>query len=211
MPGLIDPENRPLRPPLRPPAGGVPQGVGSGNAVSGNGRAQKPPEATAGDRQGDSPHRKAKRARKAPVYARRKQPKRVAPPEKPASEACTAAKEKAAQVAQEIRQTFGERLTREECIRVASAFRSAVVPKRKPGRRRKAHVTAALADWKAGIRGVALFQKHIPGWQKHNRYRRMAEEKRLMDAIRSRDRRAKQNRNSDPAIALTIRSREIVR
>jgi hypothetical protein len=72
-------------------------------------------------------------------------------------------------------------------------------------------VTAALADWKAGIRGVALFQKHIPGWQKHNRYRRMAEEKRLMDAIRSRDRRAKQNRNSDPAIALTIRSREIVR
>ncbi|MGD1073427.1 MAG: hypothetical protein ABSB15_25220, partial [Bryobacteraceae bacterium] len=118
------------------------KGVGSGNPVSGKGGAQAPPEATAGDRQGDSPHRSAKRARNAPMYARRKQPKREAPPEKPPSEAFTAAKEKAAQVAEEIRQTFGHRLTRDEYDRVARAFRSAVMPKRKPGRRRKPHVTA---------------------------------------------------------------------
>ena len=71
MPGLIDPENRPLRPPLRPPVQSVTKGVVSGNAVIGFGGAHQPPEATAGDRQGNSPHRKAKRARKAPVYARR--------------------------------------------------------------------------------------------------------------------------------------------
>jgi len=29
----------------------------------------------------------------------------------------------------------------------------------------------------AGMRGVALPRKHIPGWHKHNRYRRMAQEK----------------------------------
>jgi len=70
-----------------------------------------------------------------------------------------------------------------------SLFRAGVVPRRRAGRRPKAQVTAAYQDWKAGMRGVALFRKHIPGWQKHNRYRRIAEEKRLMDAIRSRYRR----------------------
>jgi hypothetical protein len=109
------------------------------------------------------------------MYARRKQPKREAPPEKPPSEAFTAAKEKAAQVAEEIRQTFGHRLTRDEYDRVARAFRSAVMPKRKPGRHPKPQVTAAYADWKAGARGALLFIKHIPGWEKHNRYRRIVE------------------------------------
>jgi hypothetical protein len=189
MPGLIDPENRPLRPPLRLPAGGVTKGVGSGNAVTGSGGAQKPPEATAGTGQGDSAHRKPRRARKAPVYARWKQPKKTAPPAKPPSEVCTAAKEKAAQVAEEIRQTFGERLTREEFIHVARAFRSAVVPKRKPGRRRKAHVTAALADWQAGIRDAALFRLHIPGWDEKSKWRQRCESRALMDAIQTRQRR----------------------
>ena len=189
MPGLIDPENRPLRPPLRPPAGGVTKGVGSGNPVSGPGGTQEPPEATAGTRGADSPHRSNRRARNAPVYARRKQPRENAPPAKPPSEAFTAAKEKAAQVAEEIRQKFGERLTREECIRVASEFRSAVVQKRKPGRRRKAHVTAALVDWKAGVRGDDLYRAHIRGWEKQGKWRRKHEERALMDAIRSRDRR----------------------
>jgi hypothetical protein len=167
----------------------VTKGVGSGNAVSGSGGAQKPPEATAGDRQADSPHRNAKRARKAPVYARSKYPKREAPPAKPPSEVCTAAKEKAERMAHEIREQFGESLTREDYIRLARAFRSAVVPKRKPGRRRKAHVTAALADWKTGIRDEALYRAHIPGWEKHGKWRRKHEKRALMDAIRSRRRR----------------------
>jgi len=105
------------------------------------------------------------------------------------SEVLAAAKEKAVRMGEELREEFGQRLTREDYIRVARAFHSAVVPKRKPGRRLKPQVTAAYQDWKAGTRGVALCAKHIPGWQKHNRYRRMAEQKSLMDAIRSRDRR----------------------
>jgi hypothetical protein len=39
------------------------------------------------------------------------------------------------------------------------------------------------------MRGVALFRKHIPGWDKHNRYHRIGEQKELLDAIRSRYRR----------------------
>ena len=79
-------------------------------------------------------------------------------------------------MAHEIREEFGERLTREDYVQVARVFYSAIVPKRKPGRRRKPQVTAAHANWKAGIRGVALYRKHIPGWQNHNRYRRPSRE-----------------------------------
>ena len=46
-------------------------------------------------------------------------------------------------------------------------------------------MTAAYLDWKAGMRGVCLYRKHIPGWQKHSRYHRIGEQKALMDAIRA--------------------------
>jgi hypothetical protein len=100
-------------------------------------------------------------------------------------------------MAHEIREQLGESLTREDYLRVARAFRSAVVPKRKPGRRRQAHVTAALADWKTGIRGEALYRAHIPGWEKRGKWRRKHEERALMDAIRSRDRRERKPRRPD--------------
>ena len=67
--------------------------------------------------------------------------------------ALSAAKGKALRIAHEIGEEFGQSLTREDYIRVARAFGSAIVPTLKPGRRPKAHVTAALADWKAGMRG----------------------------------------------------------
>jgi hypothetical protein len=123
-------------------------------------------------------------------YARRKHPKRKAPPAKPVSEELAAAKEKALRIGQhEFREQYGESLTRGDYIQVARAFYSAIVPKRKPGRRPKPQVTAAYLDWKGGLRGHPLYAKHIPGWQKHNRYRRQGEQKALMDAIRSRSRR----------------------
>jgi hypothetical protein len=189
MPGLIDPENRPLRPPLRSPVQGVTKGVGSGNAVSGSGEAGMPPEATAGTRLADSPHWKPRSARKAPVYTHRKHPKEKAPPAKLPSEAFTAAKEKALRAARGIRRKFGQGLTREDCIRLANVFRSAVVPRQKPGRPPKPEITAAYLDWKAGMRGAELYRSHIPGWEGHNRYHRKGEQKELMDAIRSRRRR----------------------
>ena len=67
-------------------------------------------------------------------------------------------------MAHEIREQYGEGLSREEYIRVARAFGSAVVPKRKPGRPRKAQVTAALADWKAaGMTRLGCHKETVPG------------------------------------------------
>jgi hypothetical protein len=90
--------------------------------------------------------------------------------------------------AHDIRRQHGA-LTRDECLRLVSAFRAGIVPRRRAGRRPKPQVTAAYLDWKAGMRGVTLFRKHIPGWEGHHRYRKIGEQKTLMDAIRSRSRR----------------------
>jgi hypothetical protein len=39
------------------------------------------------------------------------------------------------------------------------------------------------------MRAEALYRAHIPGWEKHSKWRRKHEERALMDAIRSRRRR----------------------
>ena len=67
--------------------------------------------------------------------------------------------------------------------------RSSVVPRKKPGRRRRPEITAAHLDAKAGMNAYDLCLKHIPGWLKHNRDRRIVEQRRLMDALRSRAKR----------------------
>jgi hypothetical protein len=134
----------------------------------------------------DRPRRKQPSA---PAYARRKRPSKQSASQKPVSAAFTAAREIATRAAKDVRSQFGEGLTREECLKLVNAFRAELVPRRRAGRRPKPHVTAAYLNWKAGMRGVTLYRKHIPGWQKHNRYRRMADQKALMDAIRSRNRR----------------------
>ena len=41
---------------------------------------------------------------------------------------------------------------------------------------------------RARMRGITLLQKHIPGWGGHHRYRKIGEQKTLLDAIRSRSR-----------------------
>jgi RecB family exonuclease len=99
------------------------------------------------------------------------------------------AKEAVARVANDLRHQYGEGLTREQWLKLVSVFRAGTVPRRRAGRRPKPQVTASYLDWKTGMRGVALFRKHIPGWEKHNRYHRIGEQKELIDAIRSRYRR----------------------
>jgi hypothetical protein len=79
---------------------------------------------------------------------------------------------------------------REEALKLVSTFRAGVVPRKRPGHHPKPQITAAYLDWKAGMSGEALYEKHIPGWKKHHRYRRIGEQKTLMDAIRSRRRQA---------------------
>jgi hypothetical protein len=92
---------------------------------------------------------------------------------------------------------FGALLGRKERVKVTSAFRRRLLPPRRRGRRRTKRITEALEDWMAGVRGVAFYRVHIPGWEKHNIYRRRAEEKALRDAIRSRERREQKRRASE--------------
>jgi hypothetical protein len=90
-------------------------------------------------------------------------------------------------------------LDRRELHGIVRAFRSQLLPPRKPGRRRNKEITAAHADWKSGLRGVALYQKHIPRFDQMSRWKRQAKIRALMDAIRSRERRArKRSRNDQP-------------
>jgi hypothetical protein len=157
----------PVRPPLRSPEHAEPTSI------------SPPPDST---RLQPAPASSTpRRARRAPLANRAGR--------NSVSEAFAAAKEMTARAAHDIRRQFGDRLTRDECMKLVSVFRAGIVPRRRAGRRPKPQVTAAYLDWKAGMGGVALYRKHIPGWQKQNRYRRIAEEKRLMDAIRSRRRR----------------------
>jgi hypothetical protein len=78
---------------------------------------------------------------------------------------------------------------RRMCQKVLTAFRHTIYPVKRPGRRKKQQITEAHRDWKEGMRGTKLYQKHIPGWEKCSHWRRQGEARRLMDAIRSRERR----------------------
>lgn len=171
----------PIKPPYGPKTGGT-TGTPTGPRQAAVTPTERRKTVPAGSRRA-----KPTSARKTSIYARRKAPGRKAPP--PASEAYAAAEEKAVPMVNELREEFAGRLTREEWERLGRKISSTLIPKLKPGRRRKPQVTAALADWKAGMRGAALFRKHIPGWKDHNRYHRIREQKTLMDAIRSRYRR----------------------
>jgi hypothetical protein len=87
---------------------------------------------------------------------------------------------------------------------IVRAFRSALIPKRRAGRKQSKTITAAYDAWKGGMRGVALYQNHIPNWERLSRWRRIAVERSLMASIYSRSRRdpAKQaaSASEDPAL-----------
>ena len=105
-------------------------------------------------------------------------------------EACTLAR----QAGTDIPARLGSDLSRNDRLKAVTAFRRALVPQSRPGRRPKDKITAAHRDWKDGLRGVPLYRKHIPGWERHSQWRRRAEEQRLMDSIRKRERRARERR-----------------
>jgi hypothetical protein len=98
----------------------------------------------------------------------------------------------AREAARQIMRLLGPNPDRGQCQKVLSAFRHVISPGKQPGRRRNAGITAAHRDWKSGMYGLALYKKHIPGWETHSRWRRAAEARRLMDAIRSRERRERE-------------------
>jgi hypothetical protein len=76
-----------------------------------------------------------------------------------------------------------------------------VIPPGKPGRKRRKEITAALADWNAGMRGIALYRKHIAGFDRMSCWRRKAKSRSLMDAIHARKRREQRRRTREAEIA----------
>lgn len=88
-----------------------------------------------------------------------------------------------------INHQFGTRLSSAERHRLVSAFRSVVIPSRRPGRRRHIQITLAYDDWCSGMRGLALYSKHIGRWDCMSHWRRRETAKRLLNAIHTRHRR----------------------
>ena len=109
----------------------------------------------------------------------------------PLEVACAIAQEAASVAASRL----GPSPHRHELLKLHTAFRHALFPAKPPGRRRKEGVTAAHMDWKNGMRGIELYRKHIPGWEKHSRWRRAGEQRALRDVIHSRERRDRQRKN----------------
>ena len=115
--------------------------------------------------------------------------------EQPMDKACALAKETATRILVE----FGPTMRRGDRIKILSAFKRRLIPASRSGRRPKETVTAAYRDWKAGMRGVELYRKHIPGWDKHSRWRRRVEQEALRAAIHTRKRRERQRKQRNEA------------
>lgn len=80
--------------------------------------------------------------------------------------------------------------------KITAAVRQAVLPRQK--RRKHPQLDAAYADHQAGMRGLALYRKHIANHDKKSRYRRRTEERRLMNSIHQRSSREKRARRTLP-------------
>jgi hypothetical protein len=113
------------------------------------------------------------------------------PPPDALSLACRLGAESAERIASQL----GNLLDRGDRQKVCRTFDRTLLPRRRPGRKRKKSITVAFEDWKAGMRGTALYRKHIPGRDKHSHWRRRGEQRALMDAIYSRERRDKKRQN----------------
>ena len=81
-----------------------------------------------------------------------------------------------------------EQLAYEGRLAAVAEVRRRIVPRRKPGKK-SPNIDSAWPDFQRGLRGLPLYQKHIPDHQKMNQYRRSAEENRLRDGLRKRARR----------------------
>lgn len=75
---------------------------------------------------------------------------------------------------------------------ITRAFEHTLIPGKGPGRKKQQRITAAYEDWKQGMRGAALYRKHIPCYVQMNRYHRASAIRALASAIRNRERRVKE-------------------
>ena len=109
----------------------------------------------------------------------------------PSAEAVARAKEIAVDAARKIQTAVRQPIERRDALRIVSAFRSTLIPHGRRGRKQKAVITAAHADYKRGMRGIPLFRNHIPRFDRMGHWEREVKTRRLMDAIRTRERRAR--------------------
>ena len=94
-------------------------------------------------------------------------------------------------------------LPRNDLVRIVGAFRAALVPRGRPGRKRRKEITAAYADWKSGLRGLPLYRKHIPGFAHMSEWKRRAKARTLREAMRTRARREqKKLATQDPTLCM---------
>ena len=93
-------------------------------------------------------------------------------------------------------------------LRVVAAARELIVTRGKPGKRKDARLDRASVDYEAGMRGLKLFRKHIPGYDKLSHWRRGLQQRRLMGALQQRVSRSKKKRHrrNPPTGALLRRS-----
>jgi hypothetical protein len=97
-----------------------------------------------------------------------------------------------ASIAEQAGKNIAERfrnLTPQQRRTVVTQFRCQLFPPGKPGRKRSKEITAAYADWAKGMRGVALYQKHLPRFDRMGHWERKVKTRALLDAIRTRKRR----------------------
>jgi hypothetical protein len=97
--------------------------------------------------------------------------------------------------------------------RVLAAVRHAIITRiiskntrygKKCQRRRQ--IDRAYPDYKVGVRGLALFRKHIPNFAKLSRWRRKEEQSRLVKALQKRTEREKKR---PPAPTIPTKEEEL--
>ena len=116
--------------------------------------------------------------------------------------ACELAREAGGKILSEV----GAELERRDKLRTIAAFKCTLIPPRRSGRNRDSRITEAYQDWKDGSRGTWLYNKHIPGFAKMNQYTREVKARRLMDAIRNRERRAAKCPRGEPGESADIKA-----
>jgi hypothetical protein len=80
-------------------------------------------------------------------------------------------------------------LTERQRRLIVSAVRRKLLPPGPRGRRNSERITAAYADWKAGMRGIELYARHIPGFREMSYWKKKDKIRTLNDALSKREKR----------------------
>ena len=108
----------------------------------------------------------------------------------------------AATAGAEIARSFAK-ASRRQRRAIVREFRAQLLPPGPRGRRDTERITRAYQDWLAGVRGIPLFEKHIPRWKRMGYYERDHKRHRLMSAINKRRRKEEKARAKAQAVAAT--------